>query len=282
MRKVLKHTISLLLIIFGSIVMTSGINLFLKPHNLVTGGVSGISLILSYLTSLDTFVYYIGINIPIAIIGIFFLGKRFIIYSVFSIATVTLSLRFIPVIMVVTDPLLSAVYAGVLLGAGAGLALKLGGSTGGTEIIGAIIGKYRDISVGTAVTYINAVIVLGFSYFQNDWNIGLSSAIAIYVCGRVINFIHTDNEKVTVQIITDKPSEISTALIKLHQRGITSLSAEGVYSGSERRMLMTVVTRYELLDVKDVIRETDPAAFVNILHTLEVMGNFKRKGAKST
>lgn len=260
--------------------MSCGFNLFLLPHKLLSGGVSGISMILNYFTTPSMLVYYLLINIPLLIAGWFFIGRRFIIYSIVSVAVTTVFLRLIPVTLVADDALLSAVYAGVLVGAGAGLSLKVGGSTGGMDIVGAMITRYKDLSIGTVVTYINTFIVLGYGYLVQDWNAALASAICIYITGRVVNFLHVENEKVTVYIVTDKAKEISDELFKLHQRGITALTSEGVYSAKQKKMLMTVVTRYELVEVKEAIRRVDSLAFVNITETVEVMGNFRRLKGK--
>jgi uncharacterized membrane-anchored protein YitT (DUF2179 family) len=274
----LKRLFHITLLIFSAFLISCGFNLFLIPHKLLSGGVSGISMVLGYFTSADVVVYYFCLNLPLLILGWFFVGRRFILYSVVSVIATTVFMKTVPIVLVATDPLLSSVYAGVLIGAGAGISLKIGGSSGGIDIVGAMISRYKDLSVGTVVTYLNTFIVLGYGYILNDWNIGLASAVSIYISGRVVNFIYIENEKVTVNIITDKAEEISAELFKLHKRGITALTSEGVYSAKQKKMLMTVITRYELVEVKEAIRRIDDQAFVNITQTIEVMGNFRKQG----
>jgi uncharacterized membrane-anchored protein YitT (DUF2179 family) len=255
--------------------------MFLIPHKLLTGGVSGLSMIFSYLSDVSVITYYLAMNVPLLIIGWFLVGRRFIVYSIVSVVATTVLLKYIPVKIVAFDPLLSAVYAGVLLGIGSGIALRVGGSSGGFDILGAIITRYKDVPLGNLITCLNAVVVFVSGYVIGDWNLALASAICLFISGRVMNFIHTEHEKVTVHIITDKSDEMIAELFKLHKRGITKLVSQGAYSSESRYMLMTVVTRYELIEVKDTIRRVDDQAFVNITETLEIMGNFRKRNVKA-
>lgn len=272
-----KNIINIVTIIIGSIIIGCAMNLFLVPHHLLSGGISGLALIAGYFTPFSVSAVYFGLNLPLLVAGWFIVGRRFIIFSMTSVLTVTLAVQFIPVKMIASDPLLSALYAGILIGLGAGFSFKAGGSSGGFDILGAIISRYRDIPIGNIIIALNAVVVLAIGYIRNDWNIALASAVCIYVTGKVLNFIHTEHEKVTVYIVTQRIPEMTDALFKLHMRGITRIDASGAYSGEERDMLMTVVTRYELVEVKNTIIKTDPAAFVNISQTLEVLGNFRKR-----
>lgn len=273
----LKKAWHVFVIIFGSLLISMGYNLFLVAHGLLSGGVTSLALILNYLTSVNMLVFYLGINIPLIIVGWFMLGRRFISYSILSVVATTLFLHYIPVVTSVTDPLLAAIYAGVLTGAGSGICLKVGGSSGGFDILAAIIGRLKDVSIGNILTILNALIVFLLGYTSDDWNIALASALSLFISGRVLNFIHTEHEKVTVYIITSKPTEIIAELFKVHRRGITKLSYEGAYSCSQGVMLMTVVTRYELIEVKDAIKKIDDHSFVNVTQTLEIMGNFHKR-----
>ncbi|MFX3635493.1 MAG: YitT family protein [Candidatus Pristimantibacillus sp.] len=275
----MKRFLEVLVVVIGALIIACGFNIFLIPHILLAGGVSGFSMIISYFTPLSMGTLYFALNLPLIIAGWFFIGRKFIIYSLLSVATTTIALNFIPVKMVAADPLLSAIYAGVLIGIGTGFSFKVGGSSGGFDILGAIISKYRSFSIGTSVTYLNALVIVAAGYINDNWNITLASAICVYICGRVINFIHIEHEKVTLYIITDHIDPMVAELFKLHQRGITRINSSGAYSGESRDMLMTVVTRYELLDVKEAVRRVDPNAFVNITQTLEVMGYFRKKAA---
>lgn len=264
-------------IIFGSLLISLGYNFFLVAHRLLSGGVTSFALILSYLTEVNMLIFYLSINIPLLIVGWFLLGRRFIGYSILSVVATTLFLHYLPVVASARDPLIAAIYAGVLIGAGSGFCLKVGGSSGGFDILAAIISRFKGISIGNILTILNAFVVFASGYTSNDWNIALASAISLFISGRVLNFIHTEHEKVTVYIITSKPTEIIAELFKVHGRGITKLSYEGAYSSAQGVMLMTVVTRYELIEVKDAIKKIDSHSFVNITQTLEIIGNFHKE-----
>jgi uncharacterized membrane-anchored protein YitT (DUF2179 family) len=274
-----KRFIETLVIIIGGIISAIGVNVFLIPHKLLSGGVSGISMIVGYLTPLNISLVYFCLNLPLLIAGWYLIGRKFMFYSAISVVVTTVFLTIIPVKMVTYDPLLSAIYAGVLFGIAGGISLRAGGCAGGFDILGAIISKFKDFPIGTIIICLNAVVIMSAGYLNGDWNVALASAICIFISGKVYNFIHTEHEKVTVYIITDQADKIIEELFKLHRRGITKLSSAGAYSNEQKVTLMTVVTRYELVEVKETIRKVDKNAFVNITQTLEVMGNFRKKNA---
>ena len=266
-----------IVIIIGAIVIACGFNLFLIPHTLLSGGVSGVAMIISYFSPLSVSVLYFALNLPLIIAAWFLIGRKFVVYSLLSVVVATIALYFIPVKIVAIDPLLSAIFGGVMVGIGTGISFKSGGSSGGFDIIGAIISKYRDFSIGTLLITLNGVVIMVAGYITDDWNIALASAISVYISGRVINIIHIEHEKVTVNIITKEIDPMIAELFKRNRRGITRIPATGAYSGEARDMLMTVVTRYQLVEVKHAIRRVDPNAFVNITETVEVMGYFDRR-----
>jgi uncharacterized membrane-anchored protein YitT (DUF2179 family) len=274
-----KNIYNMTLIIIGAIISAVGINIFLIPHKMLSGGISGISMIVGYFTPLNISLVYFALNLPLLICGWFLIGRRFVIYSAVSVIVTTLFLSAVPIIVVTNDPLLSALYAGILFGVGSGISFKAGGSGGGFDVLGAIISKFRDLPIGSIIICLNAIVIMSAGYITGNWNIALASAVCVYVAGKVLNFIHTEHEKVTAYIITDHIEEMTQALFQLHRRGITRIESVGAYSGEDKNMLMTVITRYELVEVKDAIRRVDPNAFVNITQTLEVIGNFRKRSA---
>jgi len=272
----LKRLLESFVIILGGFIIACGYNIFLIPHNLPAGGVSGLSLIVSYFLPFQMGTLYFALNLPLIIAGWFVIGRRFVVYTLISVVVTTVSLNYVPIKMIALDPLLAAIYAGVLIGIGTGISFRVGGSSGGFDILGAIISKYRDFSIGNIIICLNACVIMAAGYINDDWNIALASAICVYITGRVTNLIHIAHEKVTVMIITKHIDPMVEELFKLHKRGITRIDATGAYSGESRDMLMTVVTRYQLLEVKETIRRVDPDAFVNITETIEVMGYFHK------
>jgi uncharacterized membrane-anchored protein YitT (DUF2179 family) len=234
-------------------------------------------MIISYFTPLSMWMLYLALNLPLIILGWFFVGKKFIAYSLVSVVGTTVLLGLIPEIQVTTEPLLSAAVGGILVGAGAGIQFKAGGSSGGFDIVGAIVSRFRDYSVGNIVILLNATVLAGVGYMTGDWNIALYSALSIYLMGKVMDIIYTNHAKVTVYVISENPDKLVSEIFeKLPPRGVTRLPAYGAFSGVQRDMIMTVTTKYELAELKEVVRSIDPKAFVNITETIEVMGYFRK------
>lgn len=264
-------------ILVGSLLMGVGFNYFLVPHQLLSGGVSGIAMILGYITSWDISLFFLLLNLPIIIWGFAILGKRFIMLSVVSILTTTLALRVIPIKPLADDPLLSAVFGAIITGIGIGISLRVGGSTGGFDIIGSIIIRKRDFPLGTLLFALNSVVILVQGFYLGDWDTALRSMLSIYLTSKVVDMIHISHIKVTVFIFTRKKEQLVEQLLRL-PHGVTAVKAEGAFSGKENDMLITVTSRYELAELRKIIRDTDPDAFVNIVETVGIMGKFNRPG----
>lgn len=265
-----------LTVILGAAAIASGFNLFLIPHQLLSGGVSGVSMLIGYFSKFDISIMYFVLNIPILIAGWFVLGKRFIGQSMLSVVATTWLLTLIPQKSLVTETLLASVVGGVLVGIGVGISFRAGGSSGGFDILGSIVTRYRDFPVGTVLVAMNGLVILAAGYLNADWNIALMSMISIYVTGKVVDVIHVSHTKITLFIITERTEEILARLLLL-PRGVSRIKIEGAFSHKEKDMLMTVTTRYELAELKRIIKESDPAAFVNIVETVGVMGAFNRR-----
>jgi len=250
-------------------------NTFLIPHKLASGGVTGIAFMIHHFLHVNTGWIVFIINIPLFILGIKFLGKRFILYTIYSVAVLSFSLKVIPIQPITNDILLSSIIGGALYGIAVGLIIRTGGSTGGTDIISLILSQKKNTQVGFLSACMN-LLVVGTSGFIFGWNITLYTIIAIYVAGRAVDMVYTTQNKLTLRIVTEKGDQLIEALIHLHQRGITVHNAEGAYSHKPKKVLITVITRFELSETKHAIKVIDPNAFVNISQTLEVMGQFRK------
>ncbi len=264
------------IIFLASILLGVAYNVFLIPHNILSGGVAGLALMLGIITKINSGILIFALNIPIFILGYIYLGKRFILYSTFSVTVTSISMQIIPLESIVQDSLLASIFGGVIAGISIGLVFKVGGSTGGFDIIGMIITKKRDLSMGNFFFTLNAsiIFVAGFLF---GWDMALYTLLSIYATSRVIDSIHTQHVKLTIMIISAKGDEIRDQLLAKLYRGITILDGEGAYSKEHRKVLISVITRYELPEVKAIIKATDSKAFVNITETAEVMGFFVRK-----
>ncbi|AIQ63535.1 hypothetical protein PSTEL_11035 [Paenibacillus stellifer] len=270
-----RYLLSLLAVVFGSALIAAGFNLFLIPVRLLSGGVSGLAMLASYFTPLSVSLLYLLLNIPLLLAGWFQLGRRFITLSIASVTAATWLIELIPVKPLVSDTLLASVFGGVLVGIGSGISFRAGGSSGGFDILGSIISRRRDFPIGSVLVSLNALVILAAGYLENNWNIALASMLSMYVTGRVVDFIHISHIKVTVFIVTNRTDEMLQELLAL-QRGVTKIRTEGAYSHTEKDMLMTVTTRYELAELKRIVKKSDPQAFVNIVETVGVMGSFRK------
>jgi uncharacterized membrane-anchored protein YitT (DUF2179 family) len=262
-------------IVIGSLIVVIGFNLFLIPHEVLSSGMSGLSMIIGMITPLNTGVANFLLNFPLLIIGYKMLGKKFIMSSIFSVFLISLGLFWVPVEMVVDDTILSSIFGGALTGLGVGIVFRCSGSTGGFDIIGMIVSRKRDFPIGSLLSGMNAVVIV-VSGFLFDWDSALYTLVSIYVTGKVVDAIYTDHIKLTLMIITEKGDEMRSHLLSNLYRGLTIMEGVGGFSNDKRQVLISVISRYELNDVKNLIVEVDQNAFVNITETIEVMGLFHR------
>jgi len=263
-------------IIVGSLIVVVSFNLFLIPHNVLSSGLSGISMLLGMITPLNTGLANFLLNLPLIIVGYKLLGKKFIMNSIFSVIIISLGLYVVPVVPIANDTILSSIFGGALTGLGVGIVFRSSGSTGGFDIIGMIVSRSKDFPIGSLLSAMNAVVII-ISGFLFNWDAALNTLVSIFVTGKVVDAIYTDHAKLSLMIITDKGEEMREHLLNNLYRGLTIMDGVGGYSNDRRNILFTVISRYELHEVKNLIGDIDPAAFVNITETIEVVGLFHRK-----
>jgi uncharacterized membrane-anchored protein YitT (DUF2179 family) len=272
-KQIILRTLAITVLTF---IMAFALNSFLIPYKVLTGGVTGISIIIHQYIPLNTGWIILLINIPLFIFGYFHLGKRFMFLTIYSIFLLSLAMKMIPVHAFSHDILLSCIFGGVLFGLCVGATIRLGGSSGGLDIISVILSKKKDISVGYLSTYMNLGVVITSAFvFGTDKT--LYTLFAIFASGRAVDTVYTNYTKLTITIVTENWKELSETLIKLHPRGITMTNAEGAYTHHPKKVLTTVITKYELPETKEAIRKQDPGAFVHITKAIEVMGRFRRE-----
>lgn len=270
---------NLLIVSLGSIIYVIGLQWFIVPAGIYTGGFAGLGQLFSTI-----FERYLGIevpfniiwlvlNLPVFYIGFKHVGKRFTLYSMVSVLLGFVVLAVVPIIEISDDILVNVIFGGVISGYGVGLTLKVGASTGGMDIVSQYLAHKYDGSFGKYSFSLNLVIIT-VAGFLGGWEIALYTIINLYISMQVINMIHTRHKKVTLMIITDK----SETLVKeLHQRlvrGITLIPAKGAYSKQSKEILLMVITSYELFTVLEVVKATDENAFVNVIKSESVIGNF--------
>jgi uncharacterized membrane-anchored protein YitT (DUF2179 family) len=255
-------------------------NSVLIPNKLFGGGVTGMAMILHYLfPSLDVGLAYFLLNIPLVLLGWFYISRRFMLYTIFGMGFFSLTAAVIkPPAVAMEDPILVALFAGVICGAGAGIILRSLGSGGGLDIL-AIFGNQKfGFRPGSVIFFVNGSVLLVGAYFFG-LQIALYSLIYVFTSTRVLDeVIRGFNRRMSTLIISEKSQEIAKEIFKRVNRGVTFFKGRGAYTGVERDVIFTITSLTELPELKEVIFAIDPSAFVVVNNTLEVFG--KRHGTR--
>lgn len=259
----------------GAFLAGAAINLFLVPHAFVKGGVSGAAILIHYIAWLPVWAWILILNIPIFAYGFKVLGHGFIAGSLYGTgalsAFVYLTEGFAK-LKLSPDPMISALFGGVMGGIGIGITLRVNGSLGGTDIIGAIVQKRLSISIGTVSFIINGVIVLLASFLFGS-SIASFALLTIFMeaiaLDKSVRGIDTSK---AIFIITNKPQEIAQEIMLKLNRGVTYLQGEGAYYGNPRKVLYCVVSLRQLARVKFYVKQADPQAFMSVADVSEVLG----------
>lgn len=275
------HLKKVMVVAIGAFLNAIALNFFLIPANVFSSGFTGAAQLISTVVtdyssfSISTGVLVFLLNIPVAVLGWKKVGKSFTIYSFLSVLLMSLFLGIVPILKLSDDILLNAVFGGVIQAIGVGITLKWGASTGGMDIIVMVISRLKDKPVGTYFFTLNAIIILSAGLVF-DWEKALYTLVTLYASTRVIDTIHTRHVKLTALIVTEKAADLKKAIQAKLVRGITAIPAKGGYTDEDKKMLMIVLTRYELFDLERTIKEVDPHAFTNILQTTGVFGFFRK------
>ncbi|BAU26646.1 uncharacterized membrane-anchored protein YitT (DUF2179 family) [Aneurinibacillus soli] len=274
--KIIRRT---LFIFLGAALVSIGLEIFLVPNNIIDGGIVGISIILSHLTGLTLGLFLFLLNLPFLIIGYKQIGKTFAISTLFGVTVMSIGTSLLhPVSSMTEDPLLAAVFGGIILGIGVGLVIRYGGSLDGTEIVAILFNKKLPFSVGETVMFFN-IFILGSAGFVFGWDRAMYSLIAYFIAFKMIDVtILGLDESRSVWIISDKDEEIGDALLRRLGRGVTYLSGEGAYTGERKKVVFCVISRLEEAKLKTIIEDIDPGAFLAVGAISNVKGgNFKKR-----
>ncbi|MEO0092736.1 MAG: YitT family protein [candidate division WOR-3 bacterium] len=277
MRKFTQHFFDFCLIIVGSVIMGLAYNLFLIPHRIVPGGVNGLSIVINFL--LRTPVGLVGIlfNIPLFILGVKTLGKVYGIKSLFGIILSSLFIDFftyvVPIPSATNNTILAAIYGGVLLGVGLGAVFRGQGSTGGTDIIGQVLNRYTNLSIGMGILITDFIIISLAALVFRKLESALYGYLTLFLSSKAIDLI-SEGWSFTraVYIISDKATEIAQVIIDKMGRGVTRFYAKGEYTNVERDVLLCVLTKREIAQIRNYVKEIDPNAFIIISDVYEVLG----------
>ena len=264
-------------IILGSAVFGAGFNMFMVPHDMNAGGLSGLSMILVHLLDFGTVgTVTMLINIPLFVLGGWTLGKKFLLQSLLgmiasSVAIDTLIVLPIPAV----DPLVAALYGGVLCGLGLGTVFVAGATTGGSDIIVRLLKrKWQNVPIGTINTCFDLAVVALTGIAFGDMSKALYCGIAVFVMGQVIDAVvyHFDYSKVAL-IITKHYDTVAQKISEELGRGATFLHGEGTYSRENTKVILTAVRRQQLAELKELVVSVDPNAFIIVQEAHQVLGD---------
>ena len=271
-----------LLVTAGAILMAVNLNTFVYTAGLLPGGFTGISLLvqevfLKFLKIKIPFaLFYWGLNIVPALICFRFVGKRFTLLSIWAIIASGLFTDLIPGLKVTDDVMLCTIFGGIVNGIAISLCLLAGATSGGTDFISIYVSEKTGRSIWNHILIFN-VIVLGIFGLLFGWSRALYSIIFQFVSTQILNVLYKRYQKSTLLIITEKPDELVETIRSVTGHDATLFTGKGCYQGAERRMLYTVVSSDEEDKLLRSIKKADPHAFVNILQTKMLKGNFIMK-----
>lgn len=268
------------LMTLGVAISVCGLNLFLVPNNIAAGGVSGIATIIHYLFNINLGLTIAVLNIPLFIFGFRKLGKLFAIRTGYCLALYSALAAVIPADRPPTDDIiLGCLYGGVLMGAGLGIVIKAGGSTGGSDMAGVILNAhFKTFSISTFVLIIDFLVIGTAAFvFKNEgegYALALYAIASLYISTKLMDFITVGLQAAKAfYIISDKNDEIADMILTKMNRGVTALSAKGLYTGTDKTVLMCVIQwRSEGARLKSLVKNIDPKAFVIVGDVKEVMG----------
>lgn len=271
-----------LLILLGCVITGLAYALFLIPHHFVPGGVSGIAIILNYFAALPVGALIIVLNVPVFLLGLKTMGKKYVLNSlagmVVSSVFIDLFNRVLKLPSATDNPILASIYGGVMLGVGLGIVFRGRASTGGSDIIGMILSKYTGMSLGYGIMVTDFVIISASGFALHSLEAPLYGYLVLFLSTKVIDMVLEGwNYSKLVIITSTRTDEIADYILRGLDRSGTALRSRSLYLNREGELILTVIHRKQLADLRNFIKKTDPEAFVIINDTYDVLG----KGFKS-
>ncbi len=277
MKKLLRPALELFELVAGCAILALGFNIFLAPNDINAGGLTGLAMALHHVLGFGSIgLFIILMNLPLFIISGYKIGKKFFLGSLIGMGLSSLFIdlfAFIPAPE--TEPLIAALYGGVVCGLGLGLAFLSGSSTGGSDIAVRLLKqRYQNVPIGTiSICFDSCVIIIAAVVF-GKFSVALYSGVAIFVSGLVVDAVvyHFDYSKVAL-IITKKHEQVVMEIDRQLDRGATYLRGEGSYTREEMLVVLTAVKRHQVSDLKRLVMEVDPSAFVIMQDAHQVLGD---------
>ncbi len=266
-------------ITIGAILMATGLEIFLVPNHVIDGGVTGISIMLAHISGWKLGLFLFVLNLPFVYMGYKQMGKTFAFSTVYGIIVLSIFTSFFhPIPPFTEDILLATLFGGMILGIGVGLVIRNGGALDGTEILALVINKKVPFSVGQIIMFIN-LFILGAAGFVFTWDRAMYSLLAYVIASKAIDTVVQGLEETkSVWIISDNAEEIGDAVNDRLGRGVTYLNGEGAYTGDNKKVIFSIISRLEESKLTTIVEEIDPTAFLAIADIAEVRGGrFKKR-----
>ena len=273
--KIVKIVKSYLAIAGGALLAALGLNLFLAPHEIVSGGASGVAVIVHSLTGFPMGTLILLINIPLFAIGAWMLGSGFGVKSLFGTVVFSILIDITAFLPRLTDSLLmAAIFGGTLFGLGFGIIFLAGATSGGTDILAAILHKMIPaVNVGKWIFLIDAMIIAAGAFLFADSERVLAGILSLFIASFLVDYLISGaNVAKVVYVISDKSEEIAKKILFDLNRGVTGIYTKGMYGNTERTMLMCVVKRFELVRLERIVAEADSKAFIVFSQARQVSG----------
>lgn len=260
-------------IIIGAFIVAASINAMIIPNKIADGGVTGIAIIIYYLFNLPISKIVILLNIPLFLLGWKMVGRVFLIYSIIGVAAFSFALELTAAIPNPTsDPLLACIFAGVVSGIGMGIIFRSRGSLGGTDILAVFFSRTTSFSVGQVLMGIDALIFVAAAVFLGPER-AMYAMIYMFIATKVIDLVQEGlNPSKSVLVVTQDPQGIAQDVMEKLERGVTLFQAKGAYSKEDKEVVYCVISRTEMSQIKEIIRNRDPKAFLSISDVPEVVG----------
>ena len=262
-----------MLLALGSFILSFGLNAFVIPNHLAEGGLTGISVLLHYVSGLPLGLIYFIANLPLLLAGYLAFGRGFTLRTLAGIAVLSAALVLTRNFAYpMRDLLLASIYGGTAIGFGLGLIFRSEGSSGGVDIIAKYLKERRGVPMGDTYLAVD-IFVLGVAALLLGADTALYSLIITFLAGRVVDYVQEGPRRAKAAlIVTDRPDEIAGVITQRFERGATFLRGEGAYTGTAKKVVFSVLNRSELARLKEAVWEIDPRAFVIISDITEVLG----------
>ncbi len=269
--------------VLGSVLYALSVNIFTAPNQIAPGGVTGVATLLNYVWGAPIGTMILLINLPLLLAAWFRLGKAFtvrtLIVTVLSSTVIDATASFLPPFQ--GDRMLVALFGGVLAGAGLGLIYMRGATTGGTEVVARLLErKFRHIPIGRLILLVDALVVAASALVYRNVETALYAMVLIFVSSSLMDaLVYGGDKGKMLLIMSRKEREIADEILNRMERGVTILNATGAYTGGERRVLLCAVRRSEMYQLRSIVMDIDPGAFLIVVSTDEVLGEgFKTPG----